>query len=144
VAPASDVVAPASVAVAPASVVVAPIRLDPEARLLAAVRAELAWARARHGSLLDALGLDRLAIGEAAGAGIAVFNAGVLLQRKHPLVERMLKRLGASGEVDPIDLSFVVCAVYTLMNEVAAEIDAEDERAFVGRMAESLALGLRR
>ncbi len=129
---------------APASGVVAASKLEPEPRLLAAVRAELAWARARHGSLLDALGLDRLAVGEAAGGGVAVFAAGVLLQRRHPLVERMLKRLAAGGEVDPIDLSFVVCAVYRLMNEVAEEIDAEDERAFVGRMAESLALGLRR
>lgn len=115
----------------------------PEQRLLAVLRAELAWARERHGSLLDTLGLDRLALGEFAGGGIAAFDAGIVVQRKHPLVLRMLRRLAGGAEVDAIDLSFLVSTVYTLMNEVAEEIDADDERAFVARMAESLALGLR-
>lgn len=132
----------AKVEVQPAVAVVPAIEPTPEQRLLAALREELGWARARHGSLLDTLGLDRLAIGEGAGSGIAVFDAGIVLQRRHPLVERILRRLGADGEIDAIDLMFVVSTVYTLMNEVAEAIDAEDERAFVARMAESLALGL--
>lgn len=115
----------------------------PEQKLLAVLRAELEWARERHGSLLDTLGLDRLALGEITGGGIAAFDAGIVVQLQHPLVLRMLKRLGSGAEVDAIDLSFVVSTVYTLMNEVAEEIDADDERAFVARMAESLALGLR-
>ena len=116
------------------------IERTPEQKLLAALREELGWARARHGSLLDTLGLDRLAIGEAPGGGVAAFAAGIVLQRRHPLVERILRQLGADGAIDAIDLMFVVSAVYTLMNEVAEEIDAEDEQAFVARMAESLAL----
>jgi len=115
----------------------------PRQVLLAAVREELAWARERHGSLLETLGLAQLMIGEVPGGGIAAFSGGIVLQRRHPLVDRMLTGLLAGEAIDPIDLSFVVSAVYTLMNEVAEEIDAEDERAFVGRMAESLALGLR-
>jgi hypothetical protein len=65
-----------------------------------------------------------------------------VVQRWHPLVVRMLERLAAGGAVDPIELSFVVSSAYTLMNEIAEEIDAEDERAFVARLAESLAHGL--
>ena len=119
----------AKVEVQPAVTVVPAIEPTPEQRLLAALREELGWARARHGSLLDTLGLDRLAIGEGAGGGVAVFDAGIVLQRRHPLVERILRRLGADGEIDAIDLMFVVSAVYTLMNEVAEAIDAEDEAA---------------
>jgi hypothetical protein len=114
----------------------------PEHRLLAALRAELAWARARHGTLLDALGLDRLAVGDVRGGGLVAFDRGIVVQRWHPLVSRMLERLAAGGAVDPIALTFVVSAAYTLMNEIAEEIDAEDERAFVARLAESLAHGL--
>lgn len=134
----------AAVKVERAAVVPAvPEKLGPEQALIAAVKVELEWARARHGSLLDAVGLDQLTIGEAPGGGIAVFSMGIVLQRKHPLVDRLLKRRAAGGEIDPVDLTFVVSAVYTLMNELEDAIDAEDERAFVGRMAESLALGLR-
>jgi hypothetical protein len=138
--------APVGVAVpvvAPAPVVAPVYERTPEQKLLAVLRAELEWARERHGSLLDTLGLDRLALGEFVGGGIAAFDAGIVVQRRHPLVLRMLRRLGGGAEVDPIDLSFLVSTVYTLMNEVAEEIDADDERAFVARMAESLALGLR-
>lgn len=113
-----------------------------EQRLLAALRAELAWARERHGSLLDALGLDRLTVGDARGGGLVAFERGIVVQRAHPLVARMLERLAAGGAVDPIELCFVVSAAYTVMNEIAEEIDAEDERAFVARLAESLVHGL--
>jgi len=120
----------------------AAVERTPEQRLLAALRAELEWARARHGTLLDALGLDRLAIGEARGGGIVAFERGIMVQRGHPLVARMLERLAAGGAIDPIELSFVASAAYTVMNAIAEEIDAEDERAFVTRLAESLVLGL--
>lgn len=120
----------------------ATVELTPEQRLLAALRAELEWARARHGTLLDALGLDRLAIGDARGGGIVAFERGIMVQRGHPLVARMLERLAAGGAIDPIELSFVASAAYTVMNAIAEEIDAEDERAFVTRLAESLVLGL--
>lgn len=138
----------ASVPATPAQTVAAsppPPPPPPTARqqLLAALRAELEWARVRHGSLLDGLALDRLALGEFPGDAIARYDRGIFLQRKHPLVDRMMKRLGAGEGVDPIDLSFVVSAIYTLMNEVAEDIDADDEQAFVARMAESLALALR-
>jgi hypothetical protein len=116
--------------------------LTPEQGLLAALRAELAWARERHGTLLDALGLDRLTVGDTRVGGLVAFERGIVVQRWHPLVVRMLERLAAGGAVDPIELSFVVSSAYTLMNEIAEEIDAEDERAFVARLAESLAHGL--
>ena len=45
-------------------------------------------------------------------------------------------------DIDPIDLAFLVSAVYTVMNAVADEIDADDEHAFVARLAEGLALEL--
>jgi hypothetical protein len=114
----------------------------PEQALLAAVRDELAWARARHGSLLERLRLDRLSLGTGDAKRIAAFAGGVVLHRRHPLISRQLERLAAGRGLDPIDLMFVVSAVYTLMNAVAEEIDAEDERAYVARLAESLALGL--
>ncbi|MBL9102829.1 MAG: hypothetical protein JNL82_17915 [Myxococcales bacterium] len=116
--------------------------LAPEIKLVAAVRAELEWARARHGSLLERLRLDRLAVGTCAGAGIAGFDGGLVLQQGHPLVARSLARLGAGQGVDAIDMMFLVSAVYTRMNAVAAEIDASDEQAFVARMAENLAVAL--
>ena len=118
------------------------IERTPEQQLLAALRAELAWARARHGTLLDALGLDRLTVGEVRGGGIVVFDGGIVVQRRHPLVTRMLDRLTAGGAIDAIELTFVVSALYSVMNKIAEHIDAVDERAFVARLAESLAHGL--
>lgn len=139
---AAPVEAPAVVEVA-APVVAAPaVAMTPEHALLAAVRAELAWARDRHGSLLERLRLDRLAIGEGK-VGIVVFAQGLVLQRAHPLVARQLARLGRGEAVDPVDLLFLVSAVYTRMNQVAEEIVASDEQAFVARMAEGLALAYR-
>ncbi len=141
-----DSLAGASSAILSATPLVAPmvpvVERTAEQRLLAALRAELAWARERHGSLLDALGLDRLMVGDARGGGLVAFERGIVVQRSHPLVARMLERLAAGGAVDPIELCFVVSAAYTVMNEIAEEIDAEDERAFVARLAESLAHGL--
>jgi hypothetical protein len=118
------------------------VEYTPEQALLAAVRGELEWARARHGTLLERLRLDRLAIGTGKQAGVAVFDGAVVLQQHHPLVARQLARLAAGEQPDPIDMMFVMSAVYTVMNAVAEEIDADDERAFVARMAESLALAL--
>jgi hypothetical protein len=60
----------------------------------------------------------------------------------HPLIARQLARLGRGEGIDPVDLMFVVSAVYTLMNAVSEEITASDEQAFVARMAEGLALAL--
>lgn len=47
-------------------------------------------------------------------------------------MSRMFERLAAGGDVDPIALTFVVSAAYTLMNELAEEIDGEDERTASG------------
>ena len=111
----------------------------PEQALLTAVRAELAWARERHGSLLERLRLDRLAIGSGK-PGIVAFVDAIELQRRHPLIARQLARLERGEGIDSVDLMFVVSAVYTLMNAVSEEIVASDEQAFVARMAEGLAL----
>jgi hypothetical protein len=118
-----------------------PVVVTPELALLAGVRAELEWARQRHGSLLERMRLDRLAIGMT-GSGIATFEDGVVLQKGHPLVARQLARIKAGQAADPIDMMFIVSAVYTLMNWVSEEITADDEQAFVARMAEGLALAL--
>ncbi len=113
----------------------------PEQALLTAVRAELVWARERHGSLLERLRLDRLAIGSGK-PGIVAFVDAIELQRRHPLIARQLARLERGEGIDSVDLMFVVSAVYTLMNAVSEEIVASDEQAFVARMAEGLALAL--
>ncbi|MCY0993369.1 hypothetical protein OV203_39900 [Nannocystis sp. ILAH1] len=114
----------------------------PEQQLLALVRAELEWARARHGSALEHLRLDRLAIGTGREPGIARFDDGIVLQQRHSLIARALTRLAIDEVPDPIDMMFVMANVYTLMNEVAEEIGAHDEQAFVARLAEGLAAGL--
>jgi len=122
--------------------VVTPARAEvwtPEQALLAAVRAELVWARERHGSLLERLRLDRLAIGSGK-PGVVAFVDAIELQRGHPLIARQLARLERGEGVEPVDLMFVVSAVYSLMNAVSEEIVASDEQAFVARMAEGLAL----
>jgi hypothetical protein len=123
----------------PPAVVAPPAVIEPESLLLASLHAELEWARARHGTLLDRLGLDRLRIGSGK-PGLAVFERGIVLQRQHPLVARQLARLAEGRDVDPIDLAFLVSNVFTVMNAAAEEIDADDERAFVGHMAQTLAL----
>lgn len=114
----------------------------PEQQLLALVRAELEWARARHGSALEQLRLDRLAIGTGREAGIARFDGGIVLQQRHSLIARALTRLAIEEAPDPVDMVFVMAHVYTLMNEVAEGIEAHDEQAFVARLAEGLAAGL--
>ncbi|MBZ5710553.1 hypothetical protein [Nannocystis pusilla] len=116
----------------------------PELQLLALVRAELEWARARHGSTLERLRLDRLAIGTGREPGLARFDQGIVLQAGHSLVARALTRLAIGEAPDPVDMVFVMANVYTLMNEVAEEIGADDEQAFVARLAEGLAAGLAR
>lgn len=113
-----------------------------EQRFLAHVHAELAWARERHGGLLERLGLDTLRLGTGKQPGLAWFDRGLVLHERHPLVARQLARLAAGEDLDPIDLTFLVSAVYTVMNAVADEIDADDERAFVDRLAAGLARAL--
>ncbi|MDC0667839.1 hypothetical protein [Nannocystis radixulma] len=116
----------------------------PEQQLLALVRAELEWARARHGSTLERLRLDRLAIGTGREPGIARFDQGIVLQARHSLIARALTRLAIGEAPDPVDMVFVMANVYTVMNEVAEEIGADDEQAFVARLSEGLAAGLAR
>jgi hypothetical protein len=118
------------------------VTATPEQQLLALVRAELEWARARHGSVLENLRLDRLAIGTGKEPGIARFDGGIVLQQRHSLIARALTRLAIGEAPDPVDLMFVMANVYTVMNEVAEEIAAHDEQAFVARLAEGLAAGL--
>ncbi len=119
----------------------------PEQVLLRLIHAELQWARARHSSkdpsqptVADTL-LDRMRIGINPSTKIAVFDQGIVIQR-HPLVVRQLERLAAGLDLDPIELTFVVSALYTVMNAAAVEIDAADEQAFVAVLAENLALAL--
>ncbi|WAS99330.1 hypothetical protein [Nannocystis punicea] len=133
--------APGAEAVASAVPAPAP-KPTPEQQLLALVRAELEWARARHGSALEQLRLDRLAIGTGSEPGIARFDEGIVLQQRHSLIARALTRLAIDEAPDPIDMMFVMANVYTVMNEVAEEIEAHDEQAFVARLAEGLAAGL--
>lgn len=118
------------------------VTATPEQQLLALVRAELEWARARHGSVLENLRLDRLALGTGKEPGIARFDGGIVLQQRHSLIARALTRLAIGEAPDPVDLMFVMANVYTVMNEVAEEIAAHDEQAFVARLAEGLAAGL--
>lgn len=124
----------------------APVAVEatPEQRLLLAVRAELEWVRERHGTLLERVKLDRLAIGTGAEGGICRFDKGIVLQQRHPLVARLLRQLAEGRGPDPIDLAFVTTNVYTVMNAVAEGIDAEDEQAFVAKLAAGLASGLGR
>jgi hypothetical protein len=108
----------------------------PEHRLLAAIEGELAWARARHGELLERLRVDEA----SEQPGIAWYADGVALQRRHPLVARQLARLAAGKPADPIDVVFLASAVFTVMNAVAEAIVADDEQAFIAALAAKLAL----
>jgi hypothetical protein len=127
---------------APQPPISTPPRSAPE-RLLAALYEQLQWARGRHGDVLDQLRLARLELldlHETGDASIArIQMSGIAVNTGHPLVARLL----APGPIDPIDLTFVVAAIYTLMNHVAEDITDDDERVFVAQLAETLALSLR-
>ncbi|MCA9684790.1 MAG: hypothetical protein KC457_21575, partial [Myxococcales bacterium] len=115
--------------------------IDPEQVLIAALYEQLRWARARHGSLLDELGLAQLRIGTTPGNAIVdPGRRALVVRRDHPIVARLLAQAEGGADLDPIDLSFVVAATYTLMNIVAEAIDDDDERAFVADLAQALAL----
>ncbi len=121
----------------PAPVVAAPS--TPEQRLLAAIYEQLHWARARH-DLLDELLLDSMRISSWGAGEIAGVDRHLLaLNRDHPIVARVL----GQDPHDPIDLSFLVAALYSLLNYEAEEIRDEHEREFVGQFAEALALAAR-
>ena len=115
----------------------APVEHTPHERLLAAVYEQLHWARARHGDLLDELRLSGLALHYFDASRVCELRvSGVALNQGHPLVARLLRQ----DPFDLIDLSFLVAAVYTLMNDLAEEITNDHERDFVDQLAESLAL----
>jgi hypothetical protein len=119
----------------------APVGASPERRLLAAIYAELHWARARH-ELLDSILLDRMRLAAWDPSAIASIedHTLLLLNRAHPIVARLL---APDGPHDPIDLHFLVAAVYSRLNFEAEEISDDDEREFVAQLAETLALELR-
>lgn len=121
-----------------------PAPQTPSQQLIALVHAELEWARARHGSLLDRLRLNHIVLGQSTdrAPGLARFDRKIILHRHHPLIARLLSRLERGQAVDPIDLTFVAANVYTLMNDVATTIEAEDEQAFVAQLAAGLATAL--
>ena len=111
----------------------------PEQRLLAAVYEQLHWARSRH-PLLDALLLNHQQLRAGTGSELARREHGVLtLDRKHPIVARLL----AQDPHDPIDLAFLLAALYSLLNYEAEEISDDDERMFVAQLAETLAVSRR-
>ncbi|PRP92785.1 hypothetical protein ENSA5_46970 [Enhygromyxa salina] len=134
--PTAEAVVPAAVAMPEAQA--APS--SPRERLLGAVHEQLRWARERHKDLLDELRLAHLDLIHTDEPTIAeVRLTGIALHRNHPLVARLL----GQDPHDPIDLAFVVATIYTLMNHSATKITDDDERVFVGQLAETLALSLR-
>jgi len=108
--------------------------------LLAAVYEQLHWARARHGQLLDELALSQIELHYFDAKRVTELRAtAIALNQGHPVVARLL----GQARLDLVDLSFVVAALYTLMNDLAEEITDDHEREFVDQLAESLALTLR-
>lgn len=116
--------------------------LAPDQALLALVRAELAWARERHGDLLGRLLLDRLRIEPRGRDALVDFADGLVLHQHHPLVARLLDRLAAGRTVDPTDLVLLVAAVYSRMNAVADELVGLHERRFLDHLAADLLASL--
>ncbi|NVB43052.1 hypothetical protein G6O69_34840 [Pseudenhygromyxa sp. WMMC2535] len=119
-----------------------PARVDPQLALLRALHEQLDWARKRHGeALLHELALAQIDIGPLEEEGIVGADlGGLLLRRDHPIVTRLL---GQAPNFDPVDLAFLVAAVYRAMNELAEEIVDDDERDFVAALAEALVLARR-
>jgi hypothetical protein len=116
------------------------VRPTPEQALLAELDAQLHWARARHASLLDELGLATMTIGDGPGQGIATLGPrGMIIRRDHPIVTRLLHQ----QPFDPFDLAFVLVALYSLLNAKTVKIDDDDEREFVGQLAQTLAMTAR-
>jgi hypothetical protein len=113
------------------------VRPTPEQALLAELDAQLHWARARHASLLDELGLATMTIGDGPGQGIATLGPrGIVIRRDHPIVTRLLHQ----QPFDPFDLAFVLVAIYSLLNARTVKIDDDDEREFVGQLAQTLTM----
>jgi hypothetical protein len=118
----------------------APKLETPEQRLLGALWDQLQWARAHHAEVLDELSLSRLQLIHTGASSIAELRfPGIAVNADHPLVTRLLEQ----DPHDLFDLSFVVAAIYTLMNHHAEEITDDHERQFVGQLAETLALTVR-
>ncbi|KIG16935.1 hypothetical protein DB30_03919 [Enhygromyxa salina] len=138
---------PASETTAPAADPAPPPTTEPHTpseRLLAALYEQLQWARARHGDVLDQLRLAHLELLDTGDDAIAKIRmSGIAVNTQHPLVARLLAPTRALDPIDPIELAFVVAAIYTLMNHFAQEITDDDERVFVAQLAETLALSVR-
>jgi hypothetical protein len=96
--------------------------------------------------VLDQLRLARLELvvpDDDADSSIArIRMTGIAVNVRHPLVARLLAP-HLEDRLDPIDLTFVVAAIYTLMNHFAEDITDDDERVFVAQLAETLALSVR-
>jgi hypothetical protein len=95
----------------------------------------LHWARARH-ALLDELLFNHLQLrGWGPGDIASLGREGLVLNRDHPIVARLLDQ----NPHDPIDLAFLLAALYSLLNYEDVEISDDDERLFVAQLAETLA-----
>jgi hypothetical protein len=115
------------------------VATTPEQRLLAGVYEQLHWARSRH-ALLDELLLNHLQLVAGGSGELASLDRGTLaLNREHPIIARLL----GQDPHDPIDLAFLLAALYSLINYQAEEISDDDERMFVAQLAETLALSYR-
>ncbi|MEM7355508.1 MAG: hypothetical protein AAF657_32140, partial [Acidobacteriota bacterium] len=106
-----------------------------EARFLQALCAELRHAGRGHVQLLDDKNVDRIALGNPPGGVLATCQAqGVTIDRRHPLVERLL----VEPEAHPVQMAFLASAVYTAMNHFWQEIEDDHERAFHRALIERL------
>ncbi|PRQ08580.1 hypothetical protein [Enhygromyxa salina] len=92
--------------------------------------------------MLDQLRLAHLELRDTGDDTIAKIRmSDIAVNTGHPLVARLLA--STSDALDPIDLTFVVAAIYTLINHYAEEVTDDDERVFVAQLAETLALSQR-
>jgi hypothetical protein len=108
----------------------------PEQRLLAAVYEQLHWARSRHPLVELLLNNLQLRAGMPATELARSERRVLALNPTHPIVARLL----GQDPHDPIDLAFLLAALYSYLNYEAEEISDDDERLFVARLAETLAV----
>ena len=98
-----------------------------EAKLLHALHVELSCARELHAELLDEKNLDRILLGDLDRGVIArCFDHGVVVNRRHRLVRRLLESPG----IDRVLATFLASAVYSAMNHFWQEIEDDHEREF--------------
>lgn len=100
---------------------------DPESRLLEVVRDELKLLRPARTGLLCEAHLEQLSMGELRGPRlIGVVANGVVISRRHPVVERLLE----SETFEPFLVSLVVSSAFTGLNLLHEAITDEHEVLF--------------